>query len=221
MNMMSVLEVFTVTEKGSLTKYHVKDTKYNIALDTVSVGGKTCSNPASNDRALSVLSTVASLCNDASLTKNQKTGEVEKIGEATEAALKTLVEKLDTKDPTDIHYVEKKIQGEWEKNFSLEFTRERKSMSVHCTSTANRKLNQLFVKGAPESILSRCDDYLSAEGKVQPLTAAKREAILAEVRSMGSNESALRCLGFAFVTTQAADKCRQATRVTLRSLRAR
>jgi Ca2+ transporting ATPase len=41
---------------------------------------------------------------------------------------------------------------------------------------------------------------------VQPLTAAKREAILAEVRSMGSNESALRCLGFAFVTTQAADK---------------
>lgn len=54
----------------------------------------------------------------------------------------------------------------------LEFSRDRKMMSVLCS----RKLQEIvFSKGAPESIISRCTNILcNDDGSVLPLTAEIR-----------------------------------------------
>lgn len=56
----------------------------------------------------------------------------------------------------------------------LEFSRDRKMMSVLCT---RKQQDFMFSKGAPESVLSRCTQILCNEnGSVAPLTKdARRE----------------------------------------------
>ena len=64
----------------------------------------------------------------------------EKVGEATETALTVLVEKLNfyntSKDGLDMRskgtVCNNVIQDMWKKEFTLEFSRDRKSMSVYC-----------------------------------------------------------------------------------------
>ena len=106
----------------------------------------------------------------------------------------------------------------------LEFNRRRKSMSVLCynesgnafdtTSTTNKSKkskkgkkskktkassedqNILFVKGAPESVLSRCELVLLEDGTVVRLDDDIREEMNNEIFKLSSN--ALRCIGLAF-----------------------
>ena len=50
------------------------------------------------------------------------------------------------------------IETQWKKEITLEFSRDRKSMSVFCTPSKPSSLGsgpKLFVKGAPEGILER------------------------------------------------------------------
>ena len=47
----------------------------------------------------------------------------------------------------------------------LEFSRDRKSMSVLCRPKGARATNVLFVKGAPECVLPRCTNIADATGK--------------------------------------------------------
>lgn len=65
----------------------------------------------------------------------------EKVGEATETALTVLVEKMDYYN-TDKSGLNKREKGTacnhvisqmWKKEFTLEFSRDRKSMSVYCS----------------------------------------------------------------------------------------
>jgi Ca2+ transporting ATPase len=137
------------------------------------------------------------LCNDASLTVNAKTQQVEKMGEATEAALLTLAEKLHD-DGSSASAFRDLTSAQWTKNVTLEFTRKRKSMGVHCTSSTNAKLHNLFVKGAPETVLARSSRLMLSTGDIVALTPQLRATIAAEVSNMSGNESALRCIAFAF-----------------------
>ena len=72
----------------------------------------------------------------------------EKVGEATETALTVLVEKMNV-NAIDKAGMKKKdigticnqgIQSQWKKEFTLEFSRDRKSMSSYCTPLKAGKL---------------------------------------------------------------------------------
>lgn len=46
------------------------------------------------------------------------------------------------------------IQQKWKKEFTLEFSRDRKSMSVFCIPSSGGSNAKMFVKGAPEGYFS-------------------------------------------------------------------
>jgi len=81
----------------------------------------------------------------------------EKVGEATETALTVLVEKMNV-NGVDKSGLSKKdlgtvcnqnIQSSWKKQFTLEFSRDRKSMSAFCEPAKATKLGpgpKMFVK---------------------------------------------------------------------------
>ncbi|XP_029817113.1 sarcoplasmic/endoplasmic reticulum calcium ATPase 3 [Manacus vitellinus] len=109
------------------------------------------------------LATICALCNDSSLDYNESKKVYEKVGEATETALTCLVEKMNVfnTDLSKLSKVERAnacnsvIKQLMRKECTLEFSRDRKSMSVYCTPTSpgnNSTGSKMFVKGAPESI---------------------------------------------------------------------
>jgi len=76
----------------------------------------------------------------------------------------------------------------------LEFTRSRKSMSVVCKSKGGAT-RPLFCKGAPLSVLARCDRVRLDSGGTAPLDAATRSMIQLHVSRLG--DCAYRCLAMA------------------------
>ncbi|CDI85418.1 calcium-transporting ATPase, putative [Eimeria praecox] len=159
---------------------------------------------------LSWLCRCAAICNEAHLNVAQgapEGGHYERMGEPTEAALLVLVEKLglfsdeqialraNTKrtaaNPTPFCDYWK---GEYKDLATLEFSRDRKSMSVLSRNNKTKK-NELFVKGAPETLLTRCETMMLPNGSVVPLTEAARKVILADVAGMA--RGALRTLALA------------------------
>lgn len=82
-------------------------------------------------------------------------------GEATETALVVLAEKLNPWgwNKTGLNrrdaalVVSQNITSMWKKEFTLEFSRDRKSMSSYCTPKKVERFGsgpKMFVKGAPE-----------------------------------------------------------------------
>lgn len=153
------------------------------------------------------LSTICALCNDSSLDFNESKGVYEKVGEATETALTCLVEKMNVFN-TDLHKLSKVeranacnsvIKKLMKKECTLEFSRDRKSMSVYCTplhsntTTAGAKM---FVKGAPETLIERCN-YVRVGSTKLPLTPSARERIMSKIRDWGTGIDTLRCLALA------------------------
>ncbi|KAG8344975.1 putative Cation transporter ATPase N terminus [Trypanosoma vivax] len=202
-NMMSVLDVFTLRSDGEVHEYLLKDSKFNVVAGAVTSGGVPVATALETDAALSMLSNIAVLCNDASLHLNAPSGQVEKIGEATEAALLVMAEKLaDPKDVSAVSAFRTQAEQRWKKNATLEFTRQRKSMSVHVTAaspnTAKSGTHSLFVKGAPEEILRRSTHVMQDGGVVVRLTAELRARVVRQLDRMSGGEHALRCIGFAF-----------------------
>ncbi|XP_056362625.1 sarcoplasmic/endoplasmic reticulum calcium ATPase 3 isoform X2 [Oenanthe melanoleuca] len=153
------------------------------------------------------LATICALCNDSSLDYNESKKVYEKVGEATETALTCLVEKMNVfnTDLSKLSKVERAnacnsvIKQLMRKECTLEFSRDRKSMSVYCTPTGagnNSAGSKMFVKGAPESVIERCSHVRVGTAKV-PLTAPVRDRILARVRDWGTGMDTLRCLALA------------------------
>lgn len=65
----------------------------------------------------------------------------------------------------------------------LEFSRDRKMMSVLCS---RNQLHVLFSKGAPESIISRCSTILCNDnGSIVPLTADIRAELESKFHRLG------------------------------------
>uniref|UniRef100_A0A8C5SPI1 P-type Ca(2+) transporter n=1 Tax=Laticauda laticaudata TaxID=8630 RepID=A0A8C5SPI1_LATLA len=153
------------------------------------------------------LATICALCNDSSLDYNESKKVYEKVGEATETALICLVEKMNVfnTDTSSFSKVERAsacntvIKKLMKKECTLEFSRDRKSMSVYCTPVAsshNSSSSKLFVKGAPESVIERCS-YVRVGRNQVPLTSSIKEKILSRIREWGTGIDTLRCLALA------------------------
>ncbi|XP_073695914.1 sarcoplasmic/endoplasmic reticulum calcium ATPase 1 isoform X1 [Garra rufa] len=150
------------------------------------------------------LATVCSLCNDSSLDYNEAKGVYEKVGEATETALTTLVEKMNVfkTDLSGLSKVDRAsacnliIRKLMQKKFTLEFSRDRKSMSVYCTPNGSNSQSKMFVKGAPESVIDRCQFVRIGKDRV-PLTMAVKEKLMSTIRDWGTGRDTLRCLALA------------------------
>uniref|UniRef100_K7GAL6 Uncharacterized protein n=1 Tax=Pelodiscus sinensis TaxID=13735 RepID=K7GAL6_PELSI len=152
------------------------------------------------------LAMICALCNDSSLDYNEAKGVYEKVGEATETALTCLVEKMNVFDTElkGLSRIERAnacnsvIKQLMKKEFTLEFSRDRKSMSVYCTPNkpSRTSMNKMFVKGAPEGVLDRCTHVRVGSTKV-PLTPGIKQKIMMVIREWGTGRDTLRCLALA------------------------
>ena len=90
------------------------------------------------------------------------------------------------------------IRQKYDKEFTLEFSRDRKSMSTYVTSASKgvsggQPTSKMFVKGAPESVVERCSHIRVGTQKV-PMTAQIKQEIMKLVHQYGSGRDTLRCL---------------------------
>jgi len=205
-NQMSVSKFFVMAKKGSIvavSAYSVEGSTYAPvgaikALD----GGDYKNNAAVRDLALT-----CAVCNESSVSFTA--GKYTKIGESTETALVVLAEKLDifndasaalsdevraTACTSAIRARYSRAEG---KGFSLEFDRDRKSMSVYVTCPDGK--GRMFCKGATEKVVERCTFVLLADGSKVPMTPALRNEILATATKYGTGAETLRCLALASI----------------------
>jgi len=90
------------------------------------------------------------------------------------------------------------ILQKYHKEFTLEFSRDRKSMSTYVTTTGQGAINgqpraKMFVKGAPESVIERCTHIRVGTQKV-PMTPQIKQEIMKLVQQYGTGRDTLRCL---------------------------
>merc|ERR1712061_940904 len=156
--------------------------------------------------ALEEISTISLMCNDSAIDFNEYKNAFEKVGEATETALIVLAEKL---NPYDVDKrggrlesakaARKDMESKWKKDFTLEFSRDRKSMSTYCTPKKPTRVGsgpKMFVKGAPEGVLDRCTHYRIG-GDKQAMSPAIRQKIIDTAIAYGTGRDTLRCLALA------------------------
>ncbi|XP_039628084.1 sarcoplasmic/endoplasmic reticulum calcium ATPase 2 [Polypterus senegalus] len=206
-NQMSVCRMFIIdkTEADSCTL-----NEFTITGSTYAPEGEVYKDgkpiKCSQYDSLIEVATICALCNDSSLDYNEAKGVFEKVGEATETALTCLVEKMNVFD-TDLKALSKieranccnsVIKQLMKKEFTLEFSRDRKSMSVYCTPNKTRggSAGKMFVKGAPEGVLDRCTYIRVGQTKV-PMTIGIKEKIMSVIREWGTGRDTLRCLALA------------------------
>ncbi|XP_068610599.1 ATPase sarcoplasmic/endoplasmic reticulum Ca2+ transporting 1, like isoform X1 [Brachionichthys hirsutus] len=204
-NQMCVTKMFIVkTVDGDhvdLDAFDISGSKYTPEGEVSQGGAKT--NCSSYD-GLVELSTICALCNDSSLDYNESKKIYEKVGEATETALCCLVEKMNVfnSNVKNLSRVERAnaccavVKQLMRKNVTLEFSRDRKSMSVYCSPTKGDGGAKMFVKGAPEGVIDRCA-YVRVGTTRVPLTNAIKEKILSVIRDWGTGRDTLRCLALA------------------------
>lgn len=177
--------------------------------------------------AIADVAAVSALCNDATIVGNDNVDGTkkdvkafERMGEPTEAALCVLAEKLGgmshylegdkTVDHRGLHLdvppsvLASANVASWRDSHpriaTLEFSRDRKSMSVLCTfphgdypsnaedvhaGVAGRKAgNRLLVKGAPNLLMERCTHVKFRDGTVSKMTGALRRSIEEKLSEM-------------------------------------
>merc|ERR1712179_782154 len=163
----------------------------------------------SDFEGLEELATISLMCNDSAIDFNEFKNLFEKVGEATETALVTLGEKINPYnqgksglDRRSAAIVSKQdMDTKWKKEFTLEFSRDRKSMSSFCTPLQATRLGngpKMFCKGAPEGVLDRCTHVRVGTQKV-PLTAGVKAKILETTGAYGCGRDTLRCLALATI----------------------
>eukprot|EP00899_Mesostigma_viride_P003506 jgi/Mesvir1/13156/Mv06124-RA.2 len=194
-------------EGGSGSGTTNNDTKHN---NTTTGGGSSnrrvlVERPADMP-SLSHVAMCGALCNNSHVHYNADTGTHEAIGEATEAALRVLTEKIGLPgfdampgalQPLSTQDRSCYCNMHWEEQFSkiqtLDFSRDRKCMTVLC---ARRNQHYLFSKGAPEAILAHCTHVLlNDDGAAVPLTAEIKVDISRKVAQYGGE--VLRCMALA------------------------
>ncbi|TKX20346.1 calcium-transporting ATPase-like protein 2 [Elsinoe australis] len=206
-NQMSVNRIVYINESGDgLEELDVQGTNYS-PEGAISFNGQVLNNPAGQSTTIAQMCEVAAVCNDAQLSYDSKTNTYNNVGEPTEGALRTLVEKIGTGDaemyekrsnvPAEgkVHYASKYYEQRAPRAATYEFSRDRKSMSVLVGSGNSQRL---LVKGAPESIIDRCSHVLVGKnGKKVPLTEKLNALLSKEVMDYGSR--GLRVIGLANV----------------------
>nr|XP_022343178.1 calcium-transporting ATPase sarcoplasmic/endoplasmic reticulum type-like isoform X3 [Crassostrea virginica] len=208
-NQMSVCRMFLFNK---IEGNDIKTEQFEITGSTYSpdgdlyVGSKKVK--ASEYSGLEELATICVMCNDSSVDYNESKDVYEKVGEATETALTVLAEKMNyyNTDKSNLSKREKGtaaahvIQQMWKKEFTLEFSRDRKSMSVYCSPNKPSKTNgaKMFCKGAPEGLLDRCT-HVRVQGSKIPMSPAIKNEIMKHVKSYGTGRDTLRCLALATI----------------------
>jgi P-type Ca2+ transporter type 2A len=169
-NQMSVNRIAYVDESGTgLEELTVQGTSF-APEGRILKGDRIVENLAASSSTIAQMTQVAAICNESKLSYDSKAGTYASVGEPTEGALRTLVEKIGTRDgsynskrqklsPQDkVHFVSQDYEDTTPKLRTYEFSRDRKSMSVLVANTDKTK--KLLVKGAPESVLERCTHCL-------------------------------------------------------------
>ncbi|KAI8099074.1 SERCA-type calcium-translocating P-type ATPase [Halteromyces radiatus] len=208
-NQMSVARVLSVgTTHGQVDELIISGTSYEPIGDVTLPDGSIVTSLPAKNKVIRDIARICSLCNDARIAYDETNDSYNNIGEPTEAALQVLVEKLGTDNDVynnSLLSLSKNkrttacndyFTQQNERHATLEFTRDRKSMSVIVSSGHD---TSLLVKGAPESILERCT-YVATHDTAAPvpLTADIREALNAKISEYGQG-LALRCIGLAKV----------------------
>ncbi|XP_047324737.1 calcium-transporting ATPase 3, endoplasmic reticulum-type [Impatiens glandulifera] len=208
-NMMSVSKVCVLhsSHHGPVTtEYSVSGTTFAPEGFLFDNSGQQLEFPAQLPCLLHV-AMCSALCNDSRLQYDPDKGSYGKIGESTEVALRVLVEKVGLPGfdsmPSSLNMLSKHDRASycnsyWENQFKkvfvLEFSRDRKIMSVLCS---RKQMEVMFSKGAPESILSKCTSILCNDNdSTIPLTATIRSELEAKLQSLAGEET-LRCLALA------------------------
>ncbi|XP_072972020.1 calcium-transporting ATPase 3, endoplasmic reticulum-type isoform X2 [Typha angustifolia] len=208
-NMMSVLKVCVVqsVHRSSITdEYSVSGTTFAPDGLIYDASGMQLEFPAQFPCLLHI-AMCSALCNESTLQYNPDKKTYEKIGESTEVALRVLVEKVGLPGfdsmPSALNMLSKHERASycnryWEHQFKkisvLEFSRDRKMMSVLCS---RKQQEIMFSKGAPESIISRCSHILcNDDGSSVPLTTDIRNELESRFQSFAGKDT-LRCLALA------------------------
>jgi Ca2+ transporting ATPase len=176
-NQMSVLKVVVPSGPNEAAIYDVSGDSFS-PHGIVTLDEKEIPFPAQSNDSLAEVSRISVLCNEAKLEYNEKSSvRFGKIGAPTEAAMLVLAEKLGTNDKTtnaktqslkDAQRVDaaaRFYRAQVQNKTTLEFDRHRKSMSVLIGG-------ELLCKGAPESVLQRCN-YVKINGKVSALNSSQ------------------------------------------------
>ncbi|VDL57539.1 unnamed protein product [Hymenolepis diminuta] len=164
------------------------------------------------------LANICAMCNDSAVDYNETKNIYEKVGEATETALCVFVEKMNVYGVSKVGLSKRdlgmacnhNIHEMWDKLFTLEFSRDRKSMSVFVTpkagsrnsypvggvSTASGPGPRMFVKGAPEGVLDRCT-FVRVGNKKVAMTPQIKAEIVKLTAGYGTGRDTLRCLALA------------------------
>jgi len=201
-NEMSVRQVTVIGAGGSSTEtFAVSGSTYNPTDGAAELPGGQVTT------AIERLAEIATVCNESTVELVNTVGNQAKwksIGSPTESALTVAVEKLlgkggkaQTSESNPLP-ANKRIMEETPKIATLEFTRDRKSMSVLVKGYGRTRSasNQLLVKGAPEKLLERCTHVFTSDGEKVALSDEMKEKILESIEEKA--ERALRCLGFAY-----------------------
>ncbi|RHZ79440.1 hypothetical protein Glove_146g28 [Diversispora epigaea] len=208
-NRMSVSKILLVaSDSADFEELQVEGTNYS-PIGNVTVDGNITNFLPETNPCVNNLVQVCALCNDSFISYDEDTSTYNNVGEPTEAALKVLVEKLGTESreynstlnscslktraTACNNYYENRIQ----RLVTLEFSRDRKSMSV--LGQANSPQATLYVKGAPESILERCEFVRLSSSSIKDikLTPAIREKLNGKLLEFG--RKGLRVLATAII----------------------
>jgi Ca2+ transporting ATPase len=160
-NKMSASKFFVVNEVADDTPTFLE---FSASGSTYAPDGEIKRNgevvsPSDFSNELCEFVTICAMCNDSTLDYNQVRGSFEKVGEATEAALITLVEKLNLTCVDKSNLSKKQLchaccdeaANAIKKVFTLEFSRDRKSMSVFVepNNTDSKPLNRSLTALGP------------------------------------------------------------------------
>ncbi len=143
------------------------------------------------NRALTLLLKIATLCNDARLSQ-EESNERNRFtiqGEPTEGALLIAARKAGLE--------KHELENDYPRVDEIPFTSKYRYMATFHESSGESI--RAFVKGGPEDVLRMCSHFFE-DGKVQELTPEKRRRIREENTQMASE--ALRVLAFAHQTTE-------------------
>ena len=211
-NMMSVCKMFVFRNEKSIDEFEISGSTYEPNGDVFHDGKKISGGDFAG---LEEMATISVMCNDSAIDFNEYKNAFEKVGEATETALIVLAEKVNPYGVSKsggrldaAKAVRKDMEGKWKKEFTLEFSRDRKSMSSYCTPKKPTRLGngaKIFVKGAPEGVLDRCTFVRIGTEKV-PMTPEMKETIMSTAIAYGTGRDTLRCLALATADTPMSPK---------------
>lgn len=221
-NQMSVEKIAYLDTAGTgLEEIDVEGTTF-APEGQLSRDGKVLENLAVSSSTIRQMAETMALCNDASLSYDEKTKMFSNIGEPTEGALRALVEKIGIDDAATnaqllrlpaskrLHAASAHYESRLPLKATYEFSRDRKSMSVLVGGKTEQKL---LVKGAPESILERCSHVLlGAHGARIPLTKDHLDCLSTEVVDYGNR--GLRVMALASVNQPEANPLLHGARTT-------